>query len=394
MTDKRRDDREEMPDIPVGRVTAGRGWQIGIVALFLAIIVSAPLSQIAIERLRREPVQELDVFGQPLTHEALSEYERALERNSKLAAGVRREMQWLMLGSLKSGNEKCVVGVDGSLFFRPSLAAVTGPGDGVGEDGDGRPLPAILRFRDSLAAQGVRLKLLVVPGKETIYPEWLSARYRAADGPPRNVGVGSLLQELADQGVEVLDAAPILWEAKGASDLYLRQDTHWSPEGLDVIADALAERLADLVGESRPFVAQPTTITNHGDLFDMLDLPPRQGLLVSEAVTVSRVANRATGDPIETDPSSPIALLGDSFANVYSLASMNWGDHAGLGEQLALRLGRSVDVIAHNDGGVNTSRATLCRRAKPLAGKRVVVWEFAERELTSGSEWKVMEVTR
>ena len=94
------------------------------------------------------------------------------------------------------------------------------------------------------------------------------------------------------------------------------------------------------------------------------------------------------GGPTET---ADVLLLGDSFTNIYSLASMGWGDSAGLAEQLSYALGRPLDRIVQNDDGAFATRALL-QRAGPerLAGKRVVIWQFAARELMSG-DWKVIE---
>ena len=84
-------------------------------------------------------------------------------------------------------------------------------------------------------------------------------------------------------------------------------------------------------------------------------------------------------------------MLGDSFANIYSLASMGWGDSAGLVEHLSYALGRPVDRILQNDDGAFATRDIL-RRDGParLAGKRVVIWQFAARELAFG-DWRVIE---
>jgi alginate O-acetyltransferase complex protein AlgJ len=70
---------------------------------------------------------------------------------------------------------------------------------------------------------------------------------------------------------------------------------------------------------------------------------------------------------------------------------MGWGTAAGLAPHLALALGRPVDVIAQNDSGAFATRQALARElasgADRLAGKRVVVWELASRELLVG-DWK------
>jgi alginate O-acetyltransferase complex protein AlgJ len=86
-----------------------------------------------------------------------------------------------------------------------------------------------------------------------------------------------------------------------------------------------------------------------------------------------------------------VLLLGDSFTNIFSMEGMGWGAAAGLGPQLALALGRPLDVIAQNDSGAFATRQALSRELEAgqdrLAGKRVVIWEFASRELAVG-DWK------
>jgi alginate O-acetyltransferase complex protein AlgJ len=85
--------------------------------------------------------------------------------------------------------------------------------------------------------------------------------------------------------------------------------------------------------------------------------------------------------------------LGDSFTNIYSLEAMRWGAGAGLAEQLSLALGRPIDRIAQNDAGAYATRQTLAqelaRGSDRLAGKRLVIWEFAAREL-AGGDWKLI----
>ena len=83
-------------------------------------------------------------------------------------------------------------------------------------------------------------------------------------------------------------------------------------------------------------------------------------------------------------------LLGDSFTNVFSLDYMGWGEAAGLGPQLAFELGRGVDVLAQNDAGASATRKALevaLRGGEDrLQGKKVVIWQFASRELSVG-DW-------
>ena len=369
--------------------------QLAVIPFFLLLMTVVPVVQIISELRRGEPVQELDIFQQGPTLEGIQSYERALEDNSVVAEAIRRRVQWLSLVALRGGNEKAIVGKGDTIFYRPGLDSVIEPGFMSGPHQEGHPVDAIVAFRDSLRSAGVELALLPVPGKQTIYPEWLSRRYPTRAGPPANQDMAEFLAEMKRQDVRVVDPTGALWRAKGKADLYLRHDTHWTPEGLDVVADELARRLPPVQGEPRNLRAEAVPIARYGDLFDMLELPQLPTLFSPQRTTIRRVVDADTGKPLEPDPEAPIVLLGDSFSNIYSWAEMGWGTHAGLGEQLALRLGQSIDMIIKNDGGVNTARASLARRPDGLSGKKLVIWQFAARDLVvSNGDWQRIKITR
>jgi alginate O-acetyltransferase complex protein AlgJ len=72
---------------------------------------------------------------------------------------------------------------------------------------------------------------------------------------------------------------------------------------------------------------------------------------------------------------------------------MGWGEGAGFAEQLSYHLRRPLDRIVINAGGSHTTRQQLRRelaRGKDrLAGKRLVIWQFAMRDLMEG-DWKLL----
>jgi len=74
---------------------------------------------------------------------------------------------------------------------------------------------------------------------------------------------------------------------------------------------------------------------------------------------------------------------------------MGWGKSAGFAEQLAYHLKAPVDAILRNDAAAHATRELLARELVQgrdrLAGKKVVVWEFAMRELSVG-DWKLIEL--
>jgi alginate O-acetyltransferase complex protein AlgJ len=97
--------------------------------------------------------------------------------------------------------------------------------------------------------------------------------------------------------------------------------------------------------------------------------------------------------PWRPDPTAEVLLLGDSFANIFSLEPMGWGEGAGLAEHLSLALGLPVDAITRNDAGSFATREMLAKELQRgndrLAGKKLVIWEFASRELAFG-DWKLI----
>ena len=108
------------------------------------------------------------------------------------------------------------------------------------------PRTAILDFREQLARRGIHLLLLIAPNKESIYPQMLSRRTE-----PGEVVMGSQTRRLRDElqtaGVELVDLFQVFRAAQqsptATTPLYLAQDSHWSPAGVEVAAKAVAEKI-------------------------------------------------------------------------------------------------------------------------------------------------------
>ena len=146
-------------------------------------------------------------------------------------------------------------------------------------------------------------------------------------------------------------------------------------------ADRLAAHLKPHLPEpvQTLFTTRKQRVTNFGDLLRILEIQPSSGLFSPQTVEIDQVLEN--GELARGDDSSPVLLLGDSFTNIYHRKEMEWGDGAGLGEQLALRLGAGVQVIAINGGGATAVRETLAQKPTALSHKKVVVWACSARDL-------------
>lgn len=343
----------------------------------------------------------------------LQAFERRLEDESALASRLRPHVQ-AALALLGAGNEQTYLGRDGWLFHRAGFDYATGPGfldparmRARVEDADTcastpapDPVAAIASLSEQLAERGVALIVMPTPVKAVVHPERLSARYDAQAAAVQNPSWPAFVAALAERGVEVFDPTPLL----AAADSYLATDTHWRADAMARVARALTAEIEEQVEFAAPpssFAQSADEVENRGDLTVMLSLPEGQTRFPPERVTTAPV----TRSPGADAGAAEVLLLGDSFSNVYSSreafaqqvdgAALDWGESAGLAEQLAFALQRPVDRIVRNAGGSHATRDALAREVARAAGEgrdrladvRVVVYQFAMRELAQG-DWK------
>jgi alginate O-acetyltransferase complex protein AlgJ len=225
-----------------------------------------------------------------------------------------------------------------------------------------------------------------------VYPEHLSLWSTRAPVPVHNRSYQKLREWLEQSGVLVFDPSQTLDEGLGAGPQYLATDTHWRPETMQRVAVTLADYLGHRI--PLPQVARPTYLLEDrrgarvGDTVVMLGLPDGLNLFPPETVRLKRVVYEDY-ESWRPDRTSDVLVLGDSFSAIYS-QSLGWGESAGFVEHLSYALGRPLDRIIQNGDGAYATRALLrAEGPERLASKRVVVWQFAVRELTGG-DWKII----
>ena len=252
------------------------------------------------------------------------------------------------------------------------------------------PLPAMLDFRRRLAALDMKLLIVPVPMKVGIYPERLGKSTKVEPLAP-------FVRRLQQAGLNVLDLEPVFAQhLKDHADrpLYLAQDSHWSPEGCRVAAEAIFQSMQF---STRKGLTDITLVPNQhmeirGDLAGMAG----DTNLPKERVTLDRVSYGNDGNVAGwTDPSSPIVLLGDSHVTVFSEGTEELhGSGGGLPDYLLMQFGYPMDVVASHGDGVHQARVNLYRRGSlnPKArgyweNKKWVIWVFAAREFTQAERW-------
>lgn len=412
--------REELAQAEVGVTTVSRRTAMLLAALFLLTIALVPLHQILRDRSVLIVPESLSLNGDFFTINRtllrfIKEQDDRIANDVMISRWLRPPVQWFMSKWLGAGNEQVYPGRDGWLFYRPGFDHVTGknfldPREFARRTAAAAewtapphpdPRPAILDFHQQLAARGITLVVMPTPVKPAIHPEHFR---RGLEGPRANAGYISFIRELASAGVTIFDPTEILLARKPDGPQFLATDTHWRPEAMEAVARALAEQLVphlEKQGRARrpaeprtsfALIQKTSTITATGDITPMLDLPAGQTLYPPESVTIQQVltADQQFWTP---DADAEVLLLGDSFSNIYSLEALGWGESAGFAEQLSYHLQAPVDRIARNDSGAFATRDMLSRELARghdrLAGKKIVIWQFAVRELSLG-DWRIV----
>ncbi|HMJ07009.1 MAG TPA: hypothetical protein VK474_12185 [Chthoniobacterales bacterium] len=419
--------REEEAELALKRTAFTSGTALMLVALFVLTIGSVPVIQLIAELRAPRTSASLPIFDvfktlpslakvaaarnlrdlwNLLPHaEDLKSAEKALESDSVVSQWLLPPVQSVLVGRLRAGTEQVYLGRDGWLFYRPDVDYVTGPpflapsrleqrGHAARIQPD--PIKAIVQFRDQLAARGIDLLVLPIPTKATLEGEKLSAK-APRDIALQNSSFAEFKTRLAAAGVDVFDPTPSLMRQKATAPdapLYLQTDTHWRPETMALVAQQAAATLKLLPTRREDLQTSKEEITALGDVARMLKLPAGLSVYRPETVAIQQVT---IGNGLWRPSSdADVLLLGDSFANIFSLAALGWGESAGFAEHLSLALqGRPLDCILRNSDGAFATREMLAnelaRGRDRLAGKKLVVWEFSARELAFGN-WKLLDL--
>ena len=356
------------------------------------------------------------------TSRYLRAFESKVEDENALVLAVRPRYQLAVWNIFNDPGEKVVLGNGEGrwLFYRQDVEFLVQPSPlDVRSAKLDNPIQAILKFREQLKAKGVELLVVITPGKPSIYPERLTAAGIDAAGANAAGHGKAILDSLARLGLNTVDLYTPLLAAKAddakLGPLYLNDDTHWTPRGAELAANVIAKKVSELaesgivdIGEpSMEFVASDSIADRMGDIGEMSGLnkfnvfkaqkvtghviyqqeisertePPQDSLLDSTVV------RDTTKTPFKDDfRKAKILILGDSFSRIYQTdAPVN----AGWIAHFAKEVGRPVASIVSDGGASTLVREKLARKAGVLKGKKLLIWEFVERDLRFGAEgWK------
>src|SRR5688572_16613507 len=361
-----------------------------LIAIFIAILGAVPLCQMLLELRGENGIGALEIFSETPSAANLRAFEKNLEKSSWAAQLSRPLLQFANFTALKDGGEKVVVGSSGWYFYKPGLNYMLARREVLrAANPTNDPVTAIIDFRDQLAARGIHLLVMPVPNKESIYPDRLTRRAEGRHGvlTPRTE---EILEQLRGAKVEVVDLFKEFSTARkqsGASaetPLYLAQDTHWSPAGVTLATKAVARRLVELgwMGTGTvEYAEKAAPVQRIGDLVRMLQSPRIEARIIPEPVPSVQVVRGEECEPYKDEATAEILVLGDSFMRIYQQDAPN---SAGFIAHLAKELKQPMMSLVNDGGGSTLVREELAAQPVFLKNKKVVIWEFVERDFGLG----------
>lgn len=279
--------------------------------------------------------------------DSINAFEDDLKKNSLLTTSFLSPTQTLLTGTLGVGNERAYCGKPGWLFYRDDVEYLTSDGfltpKRLSERQHGAkeiqpdPVKAIVDFKQQLSALNIQLILMPMPTKPMIESDMLVGTY---DPSLQNPSYKDLLAAMSANKVQVFEPEQILRNRKVHEDAhqYLETDTHWTPDAMEAVSGALGEfikarvSLPPVKDFSPKIIEKP--VSNLGDIAEMLKLPKEQTIYKPQTVDVHTVIG-SDGQPLVSTRDGDVLLLGDSFCNIFSLGTMNWGEGAGFPEHLS-----------------------------------------------------------
>ncbi|MEM6720656.1 MAG: hypothetical protein AAF611_15110 [Bacteroidota bacterium] len=407
-TKKYRKTREEIAMQEIGQTDISKRNQQLLLTFFLLLLVSAMSIQFIFKaqndafvevNTEKEETENVSFF-KTITKandellQSIQEFETNLEENSIYRKAIIPKVQSLLLNVFKTGNENAWITAD-NFYYKYSNQYLTQAGfltekqlkKRAAEDVQPNPLKAILDFKEKLAKRNIQLMIVPAPPKASFV-------LKHGDKALNNESYTEFIQKLKQNNIIVCDVFELFEKQQFGAESYLKYDTHWSPQAMESVAKEIS-KLLDSISIPKGFTEYNTKkiiIQNNGDIADMLNMDNKNHL-ASQPVEITQVLE----DNFLFKPSlqSDVLFLGDSYANIYSLEALNWGTSAGLSEQISKYMQKPVDRIQMNDAGAHATRGALSNELKRgkdrLTGKKIVIWEFAARELSFG-DWKLLDM--
>ncbi|MDF3932609.1 alginate O-acetyltransferase [Pseudomonas citronellolis] len=281
------------------------------------------------------------------------------------------DARFMLFGEGSSG---VVLGNDGWLFTNQEYLVPTDLPHNLDQQ-----VQRIVDVQRRLREHGKELILLPLPMKVDVYAE-----HARRQPDPRALGLyDSFTAELGQRGVKVSPIRAPFLAQRDASELFVPNDTHWSPAGARLAAASFAAQQPQLVGGLAYRSQQVGEKEHKGDLLNYMlfspDLAPQEFHLARLPVYETLRQQQPVSDDNlfgEQDPS--ILLVGTSYSKID-----DWNFVGFLKEALQTDL---VSIAVEARGPFQAMDEFLAGKELQDQAIQTVIWEFPLRTLLAQRE--------
>ena len=278
----------------------------------------------------------------------------------------------------------------------------------------------VIAMRDRLKREGISLLVVLVPDKTRIAASHLGAIHRSALFAPRIDDFMRVLEGAGVQAVNLTDPLAAM-NAAGGAQPFLRTDTHWSEQGAEVAAQAIASRVRAMGVQPVPTVnrqiASQVVAPRSGDLIRLAgidwlpaNLAPRpddaRTTTFSDSVSTSVPATATAttnANAVATAPASGSApapapepnpaaksddsdLFGDADLPNIALVGTSFSRTSDFVPFLDYALRTRVASFARDGGGFSTSLLSFLKSPTfKETPPKLIIWEIPERVLQASA---------
>ena len=265
----------------------------------------------------------------------------------------------------------------------------------------------VIEMRDRLKRDGIGLLVVVVPDKTRITTTHLGTIHRPAQFAPR---IDDFLRTLDQAGVQSVNLTKVLdaMNSAGSAQPFLRTDTHWTEQGAEAAALAVAERVRAMGVQPVPQVnrriASQTVAPRSGDLIRLAGidwLPSSLGPRPDDARTTTFADGASASSAVPAVAAVPTTgtiadsaaqsddsdLFGDADLPNIALVGTSFSRTSGFVPFLDYALRTRVGSFARDGGGFSTSllnylKSPTFRETPP----KLIIWEIPERVLQAAAD--------
>ncbi len=342
--------------------------------VFLAMLVTASVLSVMTLAYKRDGLAQDDAtFERIVTGKATLLFEEKYGEHLWGRTGVITPWNAVSYALFQTGDKKIILGNEDWIYFREEVAQQP---DEAKETA--HKLRQIAQVRDYLAQKNIALIVALLPSKARVYPEYL----RGGKLPEYKQAVYKQVRaELLKEGILTPDLLRYFMQHRKDTLMFLKTDTHWSPQGATLVANELAAQVAThctgVAWNIAPYKTYLKTPKPYdGDLLKFMPTGFLRSLIGPEGETIT---------PEVTHLEEGAAPVGDLFGDQQigiTLVGTSFSFMQHLNFEGALKAAFSTDVLnlaTEGQGPMKPMAEYLKNTDLSVNPPQLIIWEIPER---------------